>query len=157
MNFLTKDRERMSHIRSPWVAMLSSAYRSVCNMGQSCDVTCHVSHCCHVSRGHTHLVQGERHDGVILLQHGLVTQLLEVVRSDSVMRVRGQNVLPVLSAHMSSVTRIETSRSPTCRRGRAPAPPPSCRGRCRGCRTDRTGLCCRHRPASGHPAPRPRR
>ena len=60
-----------------------------------------MSRWCHVSRGRTHLVQGERHDGVILLQHGLVTQLLEVVRSDSVMRVRGQNVLPVLSAHMS--------------------------------------------------------
>ena len=46
---------------------------------------------------YSHLVNGERHDGVILLQHGLLAQLLKVVGAYPVMSVGCQDLLPVSS------------------------------------------------------------
>ena len=46
---------------------------------------------------YSHLVNGERHDGVILLQHGLLAQLLKVVGAYPVMSVCCQDLLAVSS------------------------------------------------------------
>jgi len=64
--------------------------------GPGLDVPHMDSLCCNVEQGVAVRVVGdERHDGVILLDHWGVRQLFKVIRPDSVVGVRSQNVPPV--------------------------------------------------------------